>query len=246
MSYHVLFLSGPDTGWIDRVKACVDSTCESTHVSQIDAALELIASLTFDAIVICEGREIPNAITTCLILRAHTTIPIMVQCEHDCDERAVQAFEAGAQEFVTADLSPRIFAARLLNVLSRSESRASEGMRDGLLVIDGLVLDLESRTAWVGETELPLTRIEFDILSLLMSKPNRVYSRTEIINDVWRDEWYGDDHVLETHVSRLRKKILNYGGPKLITSLRGVGYRLQCAVPPAIVDATGSPSVAKG
>lgn len=246
MKYHVLFLSSQGDGLKERVSTCAELSCESTHTAQFDTALEHLAAQKFDAIVVLEGGNFPNAVGTCRALRTRTSVPVVLQCKHDSEERVVQAFQAGAQEFVTADVSQRIFAARLLNVLSCQRSDAAAGQHDGLLVSDNLVLDLESRSAWVEEVEIPLTRIEFDILSLLMAKPNRVFTRTEIIDNVWRDEWYGDDHVLETHVSRLRKKVLNHGGPKLLTSLRGVGYRLLSAVPPSLVDSDGSPTTTKG
>jgi DNA-binding response OmpR family regulator len=77
----------------------------------------------------------------------------------------------------------------------------------------------------VGGQELALTRIEFDLLALLMEDPGRVVPREEIVSRVWGD-WFSDDHVVEVHLSRLRRKVSDAGGPRVGTAVRGVGYRL--------------------
>jgi DNA-binding response OmpR family regulator len=88
-----------------------------------------------------------------------------------------------------------------------------------------LTVDTETRVATVDETELDLTRTEFDLLVMLMDNPRRVVNRQALLEGVW-GSWYGDDHVVEVHMSRLRTKVKAAGGPRIGVAVRGVGYKL--------------------
>jgi DNA-binding response OmpR family regulator len=81
--------------------------------------------------------------------------------------------------------------------------------------------------------ELDLTRIEFDLLAILLEHPTRVVPREELVSRVW-GSWFGDDHVVEVHLSRLRAKVVRAGGPRIGVAVRGVGYRLGLGTPVAV------------
>lgn len=97
---------------------------------------------------------------------------------------------------------------------------------DERLNFANLTLDGPSRLVFVDEQAVHLTRTEFDLLAMLMTQPLRVFSRAELIAAVWGETWFGDDHFVETHTSRLRRKIAAAGGPRIAAAVRGVGYRL--------------------
>ena len=78
-----------------------------------------------------------------------------------------------------------------------------------------------------------LTRIEFDLLGILLEQPTRVVPRDELVSRVW-GSWFGDDHVVEVHLSRLRAKVVRAGGPRIGVAVRGVGYRLGLGTPVAV------------
>jgi DNA-binding response OmpR family regulator len=86
-------------------------------------------------------------------------------------------------------------------------------------------VDTETRIADVNGVELDLTRTEFDLLVMLVDNPRRVVNRQAMLENVW-GSWYGDDHVVEVHMSRLRTKVKAAGGPRIGIAVRGVGYKL--------------------
>ena len=78
----------------------------------------------------------------------------------------------------------------------------------------------------VGDAIVPLTRTEFDFIELLMQQPKRVFTREQVISAIGGSSEYSSDHLLDTHASRLRIKIKGAGGPKVISAVRAVGYKL--------------------
>ena len=90
-------------------------------------------------------------------------------------------------------------------------------------------VDPSGRTVRVAGREVALTRIEFDLLDTLCSKPELVFSRAMLRERVWGPDWFGDDHVVDVHIANLRKKIDDGGGPSRIRTVRGVGYRMEQA-----------------
>lgn len=88
----------------------------------------------------------------------------------------------------------------------------------------GVTLCPQTREVHVNDVELRLTRTEFDLLALLIASPSTIIRREELLEGVW-GYWPGDDHIIETHLSRLRSKIVKAGGPVIGEAIRGVGYR---------------------
>ncbi|WP_236717972.1 response regulator transcription factor, partial [Actinoplanes sp. TFC3] len=91
-----------------------------------------------------------------------------------------------------------------------------------------LRIDPDVREVTLAGTVLELTKIEFGILDLLSSAPRRTFTRGQLLEDVWGDNWYGDDHIIDVHVGNLRKKLGESAStPRHIRTLRGVGYRFE-------------------
>ncbi|WP_029202622.1 response regulator transcription factor [Ornithinimicrobium pekingense] len=88
-------------------------------------------------------------------------------------------------------------------------------------------VDVVARRIWVGDTELPATTKEFDVLALLDSRRGAVVARDTLINQVWDENWFGSTKTLDTTVGRLRQKLEDVGAPVRITTVRGVGFRLE-------------------
>ena len=92
----------------------------------------------------------------------------------------------------------------------------------------GLRIDPDVREVTLDGQVLELTKIEFGILDLLSSAPRRTFTRGQLLEDVWGDNWYGDDHIIDVHVGNLRKKLgESASAPRYIRTLRGVGYRFE-------------------
>jgi len=133
----------------------------------------------------------------------------------------------GADDYVVKPFSPRELIARLRALLRRSQRQSAPSQK---VVIGPFSLDLESRTAYLAQELLNLTTLEFDLLKTFLNHPNRVWTREQLINRLWGEDFYGDERVVDTHVARLRKKIEAIPAqPQYLQTVTGVGYRF---VPP--------------
>lgn len=153
------------------------------------------------------------------------SLAIIVLSSRDSEVDRVQALEMGADDYVTKPFSPREVVARVAAVLRRTEGRGEATTRS---VASHLSTDLESRRAFVDGVEVDLTRVEFDLLHLLLSGEGRVFSRPKIIDQVWGPGFALSDRTIDSHVKALRKKIVDAGGhSEWIETVRGIGYRCQ-------------------
>jgi DNA-binding response OmpR family regulator len=171
----------------------------------------------------------------CRAVRAVGRVPVVVVAAPAIPGRVedvvqLMAFAAGADDVVPADVSPRLLLARLGAVLRRT---VADPAPSRVRRVGPFELDPESRIATLAGTELELTRIEFDLLGVLLEHPTRVVPREELVSRVW-GSWFGDDHVVEVHLSRLRAKVVRAGGPRIGVAVRGVGYRLGLGTPVAV------------
>ncbi len=151
--------------------------------------------------------------------------PIIVLSSRDSEADRVAALETGADDYVTKPFSPREIVARVRAVLRRSQ-RAPDARtnEEGGSVLG---VDVDTRRAWVGDQQLELTRVEFDLLASLLGSTGRVYTRAQIIDRVWGDGYAITDRTIDSHVKSLRRKVGEAGGdPGLIETVRGVGYRV--------------------
>jgi two-component system response regulator RegX3 len=162
-------------------------------------------------------------------LRARTDVPVIILTSRDEETDRVVGLEIGADDYVLKPFSPREVAARVRAVLRRSSrSAGAHPEEEKPLRKDGLCLDLRTRKATVAETELGLSRTEFNLLTLFLRSPGRVFDRGQILEAVWGSEVVVGDRTVDVHVKALRRKIEEAGGdPRVLETVRGVGYRLR-------------------
>jgi DNA-binding response OmpR family regulator len=156
-------------------------------------------------------------------LRALGTVPIIVVTRAYDEVSQLMAFASGADDVVASSTSTRVLLARVGAVLRRTVSGPTGAAQ--AREVGPFRLDPDTRQASVLGNDLDLTRIEFDLLGILLEQPTRVVPRDELVTRVW-GSWFGDDHVVEVHLSRLRAKVCRAGGPRIGVAVRGVGYRL--------------------
>lgn len=175
-----------------------------------------------DLIVLDIGLGAMDGLEVCRQLRAVSTTPIVFVTSRADEVDQLVGFAAGADDYLAKPFSPKLLIARVGTVLRRSKGTEQPKTR---LEAGPITLDSETRIASVNGTDLDLTRTEFDLLAMLMDNPRRVVNREALLEGVW-GSWYGDDHVVEVHMSRLRTKIKAAGGPRIGVAVRGVGYKL--------------------
>jgi DNA-binding response OmpR family regulator len=128
----------------------------------------------------------------------------------------------GADDYVTKPFSMRELSARIGAMRRRPRAATPTEHR----VFGGLEIDPLAREASLDGAPLELTKIEFDLLDLLTGTPKRAFRRDQLLREIWGGDWYGDDHVIDVHVGNLRRKRGESASqPRLIRTVRGVGYR---------------------
>jgi len=167
-----------------------------------------------------------DGIETCSQIREiddlHNTIIAFLTARGE-DYSQIAGFEAGGDDYITKPIKPKVLISRVKALLKRyksGDSNSSSG-DNNVIEIAGLTIDREKYIVIKNDEELVLPRKEFELLSLLTSKTNKVFTRDEIYNKVWGDDIIVGDRTIDVHIRKLREKI----GNELIKTIKGVGYK---------------------
>jgi two-component system phosphate regulon response regulator PhoB len=148
-------------------------------------------------------------------------VPVIMLTAKAEEQDKVNGLEGGADDYVTKPFSPRELLARINAVLRRSTATASEGV----VAAGGLNLDSAGHRVTVGESTVPLGPTEYRLLSFFMTHPERVYSRSQLLDRVWGGNVYVEERTVDVHIRRLRKALEDFDCDKFIQTVRGAGYR---------------------
>jgi two-component system alkaline phosphatase synthesis response regulator PhoP len=146
----------------------------------------------------------------------HTLITFLTARGEDYSQ--IAGFEAGADDYITKPVRPKVFVSKVKALLKRSGSDRPEGQ---ILESNGIKIDLEKVMVYVVDKELQLPKKEFELLVLLMSKPGKVFKRDEIYSQIWGNELFVGDRTIDVHIRKLREKI----GDDRIKTIKGIGYK---------------------
>ncbi|MDR2916048.1 MAG: response regulator transcription factor [Tannerella sp.] len=150
------------------------------------------------------------------------SVPIIFCTARDTEDDTVRGLNLGADDYVSKPFSIKEVIARVEAVLRRSQRENVNEAPESSLNYDKLILDMVAKKAYVSGVNLPLTKKEFEILSLFLQKQGRVFSREELLKTVWPDDVFVTDRTVDVHITRLRKKIVPYD--KNIVTRLGYGY----------------------
>ena len=154
---------------------------------------------------------------------ANNRMPILMLTARDAVENRVFGLESGADDYLVKPFAPAELVARVHALLRRVEPKAD----DQEVQYNDVRLDPKQHEAWRGDRKLSLTVTEFNLLDYFLRHPRQVLERNQILMEVWGYDFGGDSNVLEIYISYLRKKLEANGEPRLIQTVRGIGYMLR-------------------
>ena len=154
-------------------------------------------------------------------------VPIIMLTGRDCESDKVTGLEAGVDDYLIKPFSPRELLARIKAVMRRCAPQHA----DMVVEVAGLRLDPASRRIVAGGQDIELGALEFRMLRFFMTHPGRVYSRAQILDEIWGNSVYVEERTVDVHIRRLRLALEPTGHKGLLETVRGVGYCLRRDVP---------------
>jgi two-component system, OmpR family, phosphate regulon response regulator PhoB len=148
-------------------------------------------------------------------------IPIILLTARGEEEDKVRGLEIGADDYMTKPFSPKELVARIRAVLRRSGKLQGASS----IVLGNLILDTEQHRLSIGDKQLEVSPTEFRLMHFFMSHPDKVYSRTQLLDQVWGRSVYIEERTIDVHIRRLRKILAEYNREELVQTVRGFGYR---------------------
>jgi DNA-binding response OmpR family regulator len=191
------------------------------------SAVEMASSFEPDVIVLDLTLPGKDGLDVCREVRAFSDAYVIMLTARTDEVDRVVGLEVGADDYVTKPFSPRELVARVRAMLRRPRATAIAGATTDVRRFGTLEIDVTGREVTVDGQVAALTKIEFDLLATLSSRPEMVFSRELLREKVWGPDWFGDDHVVDVHIANLRRKIDARGAGSFLRTVRGVGYRME-------------------
>ncbi len=190
-----------------------------------EEALQFVKENSFDIVLLDVMLPKLGGFEVCQQIRDFSNVPIIMLTAKTDDMDKVLGLDYGADDYITKPFNILEVKARIKAILRRLDKQGKEQVADRFIAVADMKLDCEGRRVYIGEREINLTTKEFELLELLISNPNKVYSREKLLNLVWGVDYPGDVRTVDVHVRRLREKIESKpSDPKYVHTKWGVGY----------------------
>lgn len=185
--------------------------------------LSLIVDSKPDAVLLDLGLPDIDGLDLLRMIRAVSTVPVVVITARDDDDQIVRTLDAGADDYVVKPFSTNQVDARIRAVLRRARPQSTEAPT----IVGPLQIDPATRVATLGGRELDLNRKEFDLLHALATRAGRVVTKRQLLAEVWDQPYGGAEKTVDVHLSWLRKKLGETAAePRFLRAVHGVGVRL--------------------
>lgn len=159
-------------------------------------------------------------------IRKKLEIPVIVVSARSEDIDKIRGLDYGADDYLTKPFSPAELVARIKSHLKRYERLKGNSMSMEILVHRGLEINTAAHKVFVNDREVQMTSKEYELLLFLASNPDIVFTKEQLFNSIWGDEYYGDTATVPVHIQKIRKKIeKDPASPEFIETLWGAGYR---------------------
>ena len=192
-----------------------------------EEALELAKTNTYDIVLLDVMLPKLNGFEVCQQIREFSNVPIIMLTAKGDDMDKILGLEYGADDYITKPFNILEVKARIKAIMRRlsPKKEAAPKNENLFLEVKNMKLDIEGHRVYIRDKEINLTSKEFELLELLISHPNKVYSREKLLKLVWGADYPGDVRTVDVHIRRLREKVEeNPGEPKYVHTKWGVGY----------------------
>lgn len=183
-------------------------------------ALAKFAGQSFDLVLLDIMLPKIDGYGVCEVIRQSSDVPIIMLTALDDEQNQLKGLDLQADDYITKPFSMPVLLRKIGAVLRRA---SKQNEMPQTLRYKELTLDLEGYRAYVGEDNIDLTPREFEILRELLAHKGRILTRQNLLQTLWKYEFYGEDRIIDTHIKNLRKKL---GTADYIETIRGVGYRI--------------------
>lgn len=178
-----------------------------------------------DLIILDVMMPVMDGIEACRVMRAmpefkQTFIVFLTARSEEYSE--IAGFHVGADDYIAKPIKPRALMSRINAILRRNSVEVVEEVADKIEISD-LVIDRDSFLVYRGEEKIVLAKKEFELLYLLASKPNKVFTRDQILKAIWEDSVVVTNRTIDVHIRKLREKI----GDHYVSTVKGVGYKME-------------------
>lgn len=210
------------TGYLQREHFEVTSASDGLE------ALRLARESDPDVVVLDLSLPGIDGLEVCRQLRTFSDAYVVMLTARDTEVDTIVGLSVGADDYMTKPFSPRELVARIQAMLRRPRTVAA-GPADEppARTFGDLRIDVAGREVWVGADPINLTRTEFDVLAALSARPGVVFTRRQLLEAVWGDNWVGNEHLIDVHIGHLRRKLGDDpASPRYVLTVRGVGYRM--------------------
>ena len=190
-----------------------------------ETALELAKANHYDMILLDIMLPGFSGLEVCQMIREFSDVPIIMLTAKGEDMDKILGLEYGADDYITKPFNILEVKARIKAIFRRNGRNVTEQENQKVIETKGLKIDVDSRRVYIDDKEVNLTAKEFELVYLLVSNPNKVYSREQLLKTIWGPSYPGDARTVDVHVRRLREKIeATPADPKYIHTKWGVGY----------------------
>ncbi len=195
---------------------------EITEAADGAIGLDLFLGKTYDLVLLDIMMPVQDGMETIKKIRAKSNVPVIMLTAKGETIDKVLALELGADDYMVKPFDPKELVARVKAVIRRSNQEE----KTDILTYDNLKIDMQNYQVMYKEHELQMPPKEIELLFFLASRPNKVFTRDQLLEQVWGFEYFGDSRTVDVHIKRLREKF-DEGEPWQIKTVWGVGYKFE-------------------